>query len=219
VFRVNASGSLSTRWQTDVGGSWSGWVDLGGTDLLDPCSAALGPSGCIEAVATSRTGLTRWGQSEPNGAVVVGPIPSLPPASPATLAINADDRLEVHYRQSGNAAVAISYQASDGTWGSTTEVGGHAGIGETATATVDGRIATAVRNRGGGVSVAVQTEPNGGYGDWTDLGGHIANYPTAAATPDGRLVIAAVHTDGALQQRTRSATGDWGPWEVVGPPL
>jgi hypothetical protein len=145
------------------------------------------------------------------------PIATLPPASPATLAINADGRLEVHYRQAGSAAVAISFQDSGAAWGSTAAIGGHAGIGEPATATVDGRIATAVRNRGGGVSVALQVAPNGGYGPWSDLGAHIERYPTAAATPDGRLVLAAVHSDGNMEVRTRSTTGQWGPWEVVGP--
>src|SRR3982750_4414654 len=158
-----------------------------GAGRADPCSALLRPPGRIEVVAPPRAGLTNWWQSEPNGSMSQGSLPFLPPASPARLAVNADGRLEAHYRQADNAAVAITYQDADTEWRSPPPIGGHAGIGETATATVDGRIATAVRNRGGGVSVALQTEPNGGYGGWTDLGGVIAHYPTMASTPDGWL--------------------------------
>jgi LmbE family N-acetylglucosaminyl deacetylase len=217
VFVVNAAGGLSTRWQS--GGGWAPWFDLQGSDLQDPCSALLDASGRIEVVAATRTGLILWRQTVPNGGIVRGPIPALPPASAATFAVNADGRPEVHYREAGTAAVATSWQDADFAWRSTARIGGHGGIGAPATATVAGRIAVAVRNAGGGVSVAMQVAPNSPYGAWIDLGGHVADLPTAAATPDGRLVVAAVHADGNVRHRTRSAAGSWTAWTTIGPPV
>ncbi|WP_369252389.1 PIG-L family deacetylase [Geodermatophilus amargosae] len=218
VFVVNADGGLSTRWQS-AGGGWAPWLDLFGSDLQDPCSAVLGPSGRIEVVAATRSGLTVWWQNAPNEEFTRGSVPALSPASPATFAVNADGRLEVHHRQADTGAVAVSWQDADSRWRSTTSLGGHAGIGQPATATVGGRIATVVRNRGGGVSLALQTAPDAGYGGWIDLGGFILEYPTVAAARDGRLVVAAVHADGQLRHRTRAPDGTWTGWQPVESPL
>ena len=76
VFAVNAGGGLSSRWQTG-NGDWVDWEDFEGTDLLDPCNALLDSSGRIEVIAATRTGLTLWRQTVPNGAIVRGPIPGL----------------------------------------------------------------------------------------------------------------------------------------------
>jgi hypothetical protein len=216
IFVVNAGGGLSSRWE-EVDGGWHPWFDLEGTDLQDPCDALLDASGRIEVVAATRTGLVLWRQSVPDGAITRGPIPGLAPASTATFAVNADGRPEVHYREADTAAVATSWQDADFAWRSATGLGGHGGIGPTANATVDGRIAVAVRNAGGGISVAMQEAPDAGYGPWIDLGGFVTDHPTAAATPDGRLVIAAVDADGTVRHRTRSADGSWSPWRTVGP--
>ncbi|MGY1988204.1 PIG-L family deacetylase [Blastococcus sp. SYSU DS0669] len=215
VVVVNADGGLSSRHQ-EADGGWHPWSDLGGTDLQDPCDALLDVTGRIEVVAASRTGLVLWRQTVPGGALLPGPLPSLPPASPATFAVNADGRPEVHYRLAGTADVATSWQDRDLAWRSATSIGGHGGTGPTANATVDGRIACVARNAGGGLSVTQQVAPDSHYGPWTDLGGFVTDHPTAAATPDGRLVVAVVDAGGALTHRTRSADGEWGPWRTVG---
>ena len=129
VFAVNAGGGLSSRWQTG-NGDWVDWEDFEGTDLLDPCNALLDSSGRIEVIAATRTGLTLWRQTVPNGSIVRGPIPGLAPASPATFAVNADGRPEVHYREAGSADVAtelagrrlrlaLQYQPRRARWGRT----------------------------------------------------------------------------------------------------
>ncbi|MCZ2860413.1 PIG-L family deacetylase [Blastococcus sp. VKM Ac-2987] len=216
VVVVNAGGGLSTRGQ-DADGGWHPWLDLRGADLQDPCDALLDATGRIEVVAASRTGLLLWRQVVPGGEFLAGPLPSLAPASPATFAVNADGRPEVHYRQAGTAAVATSWQDTDLAWRSATALGGHGGTGPTASATVDGRITCVTRNAGGGISVTSQVAPDSHYGPWTDLGGFVPDLPTAAGTPDGRLVVAAVDAGGALVHRIRSAAGEWGPWRAVGP--
>jgi LmbE family N-acetylglucosaminyl deacetylase len=216
VFVMNAGGGLSSRWQ----GSdrrWGPWADLAGTDLQDPCDALLDPSGRLEVIAATRTGLVLWRQSVPNGGITRGPIPGLAPASTATFAVNADGRPEVHYREAGTAAVGSSWQDADFAWRSTTSLGGHGGFGAVANATVNGRIAAVTRNAGGSISVALQQSPNSGFGAWTDLGGFVTDHPTTASTPDGRLVVAALDADGTLRHRTRSAAGVWAPWSAVGP--
>jgi LmbE family N-acetylglucosaminyl deacetylase len=216
VFAVNAAGGLSSRWQ-DADGDWAEWADLGGTDLQDPCTAVLDSVGRIVVVAATRTALITWAQSAPNGPLALGSVPALPPASPPTLAFNADGRLEVHYRQADTAAVAVTWQSALLDWSASTTLDGTGGLGQPATATTSaGTIATAVRDSSGGVSVAVQEGPDEQYGPWMSLDGQVVDCPTAVATRTGRLVIAAVHVDGGLWSRARSAGGAWSPWAVVG---
>ncbi|MGY2085878.1 PIG-L family deacetylase [Blastococcus sp. SYSU DS0539] len=215
VVVVDAAGGLSTRWQ-EADGGWHPWSGLGGSDLQDPCDALLDTTGRIEVVAATRTGLVLWRQAVPDGRFVRGPLPCLAPASPATFAVNADGRPEVHYREAGTAAVATSWQDGDLAWRSATSLGGDGGTGPPANATVAGRIACVARNAGGGISVTVQEAPDSHYGPWTDLGGFVTDHPTAAATPDGRLVVAVVDADGTVVHRIRSAAGRWGPWRTVG---
>ena len=216
VFAVNAGGGISSRWQ-DAGGEWAGWADLGGADLQDPCTALLDSVGRILLVAATRAELVSWRQSAPNGPLVRESVPALPPASPPTLAFNADGRLEVHYRRADTAAVAVTWQDAGLAWIASTTLEGIGGVGQPATATTSaGTIATVVRDQDDGVSVAVQRGPAQAYGPWTALGGQIIDHPTGVATRDGRLVVAAVHVDGVLWSRTRSVDGSWGPWTVVG---
>jgi hypothetical protein len=214
VFVVNAGGGLSSRWERLEGG-WHPWFDLEGSDLQDPCDALLDASGRIEVIAATRTGLVLWRQTVPDGGMLRGTVPALPPAGTATFAVNEDGRPEVHYRRAGTAAVATSWQDGDFAWKSAADLGGHGGTGPPANATVGGRIATVVRNAGGGISVCMQGAPNSGYGPWQDLGGFVPDHPTAAATTDGRLVVAVVDVDGTVRHRTRSAAGRWTPWGSV----
>jgi hypothetical protein len=214
VFVVNAGGGLSSRWERLEGGGHP-WTDLEGSDLQDPCDALLDASGRIEVIAATRTGLVLWRQTVPDGGMLRGTVPALPPAGTATFAVNEDGRPEVHYRRAGTAAVATSWQDGDFAWRSAADLAGHGGTGPPANATVGGRIATVVRNAGGGISVCMQGAPNSGYGPWQDLGGFVPDHPTAAATTDGRLVVAVVDVDGTVRHRTRSAAGRWTPWRSV----
>ncbi|MFJ7278194.1 PIG-L family deacetylase [Kitasatospora sp. NPDC098663] len=217
LFVKNGGGGLSSIWQTTPGGVWTGtWTDLGGTDLQDPVTAIRNGVGRIEVFASTRTGIVNWWQSAPNGAIAgPAPIPGAQPASPPKAALDQDGRIELAYREVGTGAMLVSYQTRPGgPWSqSPGNLGGHAGVGEPAAATVGGRVVLFERNRGGGVSTTAQTAPNAGYGTWQDLGGTVLDHPAALVDGGGVLHVFAIGTDARVYYRTGTTPTTFGGWQ------
>jgi hypothetical protein len=238
IFIKNGGGGLSSRWQTSPNGVFGPWTDFGADGIQDPVAATVN-NGRIEVFASSIRNngnadrILRWFQPTPNGKLVWdGSFPAGTdgdrPASPPSVAVNADGRLEVHYRARGTADVKVIVQdRPDGGWRTQiVDIGGQGGIGEPAVTTsvverhiADARIFVVTRNGGGGVSVNRQAGPNQPYGQWQDLGGLIVDYPVAAQDTGERVNVFGLGLDGRLYRRRQTAasvTADFGPWTLVG---
>jgi LmbE family N-acetylglucosaminyl deacetylase len=211
VLVKNGGGGVSTKCQTSPGGSWSSWVDLGGTDVQDGVTAITGPAGRIEAFAATRTNVLHWYQTAPNGGFTANPaLPSAAPASPPTACLGPDGRLHLVYRVGAQIAVT-SQTVPDGGWGQPALSPGPGGHGQVAAVLGAGVVRLYARDGSGGVSTAL-VDAAGQVGAWAALGG-AADVPAAALDAAGRLVVFAVGPTGVVSvgptwaDLTREGTG------------
>nr|WP_161556669.1 PIG-L family deacetylase [Micromonospora acroterricola] len=165
----NGGGGVSSRSQTAPGAGWGPWTDLGGTDIQDGVTAAVGPGGRIEVFAGTTTGLLHWYQTAPNGPFKLNPnLPSLPAGSPPSAVRMPDGRLLLVYRTADSLALT-SQAAPDGPWEQPVVVSGPGGHGQVTAATCSGRVWLACRDADGGVS-ATSLDNDGLPGDWVSYG-------------------------------------------------
>ncbi|MGW9213871.1 PIG-L family deacetylase [Embleya sp. NPDC055664] len=219
-FVRNAGGGISSRWQTQVNGAWSGWADMGGSGIQGPPTAIVTADGRIELFAPTVDHVLHWYQSTPNGAMTTDTtFPVVVPASRPMPARDQDGRIELYYRRQGTAEIAVRYQTTPGgNWPGSTVVGsGQSGIGEPAAVTDGtGRIVLMARNRGGGVSYARQSTPNNVFGAWVDRGGFQVGTPGAAVDRDGRVELLIVDPRGQVLHSRQDANGVFPAWTLIG---
>ncbi|MEV0276316.1 hypothetical protein AB0I22_08025 [Streptomyces sp. NPDC050610] len=105
VFVRNAGGGVCGRRQ-DAKGSWGGWLDLKGYDLLDGLSAAATEDGRIDVIAPARQGAHRWSQEKPGGDLKRAPaVPAVAVAGTATSAATGETGVTHFWRDAKNGEV------------------------------------------------------------------------------------------------------------------
>ncbi|MFJ6138817.1 hypothetical protein [Kitasatospora sp. NPDC092286] len=238
LFVRNRDGGLSTRWQREGDGAWSGWADLGQHDLQGPPTAVTTRDGRIEVFALSVTGgrstVRHWYQPAPGALPVIDPgFPVIAPTSTVSAAVGPDGRLELYYRsidaadpldQYASSSTAVLTEAAEGgAWGpqgrALNGTADDGGSGEAAIATpgpvVGRRTVVAVRNRDGAVSVSTRDD-SGSFGAWTHLGGYIVGVPAAGIDRDGLTDLVTIGIDGRLYDNRQKADGSFAGWLPMG---
>ncbi len=239
VFVKNGNGGVSAKTQIlGTKDQFEGtWADLqGGGGVQDGLSAISDTDGRIELFAYNIVNgvgkLSIWYQHDRNGGFTFNQsLPALEPASPPTVGINQDGRLDVFYRRANNSDtqpvgsnVAHTYQLpnANGDWTTQPDdILGQGGFGPVAVGSApgsgnpDSRIFVFERNRGGGVSGTKQVAPNDAYNrQWTDYGNFISTQPAALADVRNgeRMTVFAQADDGSMTMRQQSAAGGAAPF-------
>jgi LmbE family N-acetylglucosaminyl deacetylase len=226
IFVKNAGGGVCTKYQTQVNGGWSGWVDLHGTEVLDALAAVTNPAGCIELFAATHTGVLHWYQDQPNvGFTMNLEFPAPCPASKLSAVLSQDGTILVAYRLAGSGEVAISRQLQPaGGWADAPVVlGAAAGLGAPSMVRGppggDGCVLAFSRTYGGTLMRACQQTANGDFGEWTPVdGASLVDFPAACLDTAGRVVLFQIGLDNQVYLRTQvSATpgADFGPWQQL----
>jgi len=245
IFEKNGGGGISTATQTAPNAGFGGWTDLGGgPGVQDGLAVITNPQGRIELFAYDIVNgigsIKHLYQPTPNGGFNTdATFAALEPASPPTVATNADGRLDVFYRLADGkdghlgSDVGHTWQLQvGGGWATAAQnIVGQGGIGPVAVANApspadgstgisDARIMLLEHNRGGGASLNRQVGPNDGYQPtWTDMGGFFAAEPALAADVSGEMYAFAIDGVGALEvahQTSASGAAPFGAWTPEG---
>ncbi|MFI9386452.1 PIG-L family deacetylase [Kutzneria sp. NPDC052558] len=243
VFVKNGGGGISWKKQSGSHEHFETlWTDLQGSPngIQDGLSAVTHPDGRMEVFAYSIVNgvgkISLWYQHDPQDNFN-GYQPSLTafePASPPTVAVNNDGRLDVFYRMANNSDtqpvgsyVAHTYQLTGGDWTTQPDnIRGDNGFGPVAAGSApptaaggDARIFVFERNRNGGVSGTKQTVKDGAYNtQWANFGNFISTQPAALAGPDGRMAVFAQADDGSMTMSQQTASGGangFGDWQTL----
>jgi LmbE family N-acetylglucosaminyl deacetylase len=243
VFVKNGGGGISWKKQSGSHEHFETlWTDLQGSPngIQDGLSAVTHPDGRMEVFAYSIVNyigkISLWYQRDPQDNFN-GYQPSLTafePASPPTVAVNNDGRLDVFYRMANNSDtqpvgsyVAHTYQLTGGDWTTQPDnIRGDNGFGPVAAGSApptaaggDARIFVFERNRNGGVSGTRQTVKDGAYNtQWANFGNFISTQPAALAGPDGRMAVFAQADDGSMTMSQQTASGGangFGDWQTL----
>ncbi|MET7420947.1 PIG-L family deacetylase [Dactylosporangium sp. NPDC005555] len=212
----NGGGGVSAKTQTAANAGFpSTWADLGGSDVQGELSAVTNPGGCVELVASTRTGILHWYQNTVGGTIVLNTtFPGTGPASPPGTVLLQDGTAAVVYRSVGGEVVINRQTAPSAGWNAAVTAAGRPG---TTGPVVTGRDPMLLsRTCGGVLSVGVYT---GGAWTWSDLdGGPFIDTPAVAVDSAGVVLLAAVGMDGGLRVRTQVAPGvtqPFGPWQTL----
>jgi hypothetical protein len=249
IFAKNGGGGISTTYQTAPNAGWTAnWTDLGnGPGIQDGLCALLNPHGLIELFAYKiiepdpadpTQGLTgsilNLYQPQPNVGFNTAPsFATYEPASPPSIAMNQDGRMDVFYRLADSTAnghrganVGHTWQLAVASGYTTTpeDIGGNGGVGPVSAVSAphnitDARILLTQRNRNGGISICAQGGPNGGYGPWQDMGTFVSTEPTLAADATGAMYLLAFDGNGKLlvaQQTSAAGGAPFGAWTQQG---
>ncbi|MFE7119783.1 hypothetical protein ACFU99_30635 [Streptomyces sp. NPDC057654] len=222
VFVRNAGGGVCGRKQ-DAKGSWGGWLDLKGYDLLDGLSAAATGDGRVDVIAPARTGAHRWNQEQPGGDLKRAPaVPAAAAAGTASSAGTGETSVTHFWRDAEDGEVrAWRAGGEDEPEDAVVSLGG-AGTGPVALlrTAVDGHDCTvlAQRTTAGRVAVAAYPTADESAGAfWSETGGECVGAPALALDARGHVVLAAIAADGGLRvarQRAEEpglALGAWVP--------
>jgi GH25 family lysozyme M1 (1,4-beta-N-acetylmuramidase) len=217
VFRLDRSGGLHHRWQTEPSGTWSGWAPLGGQDLRRT-AVGRNADGRLEAFATGGDGvLYHLWQTEPGGgwsgwASLGGAELGVP-----VVGVNADGRLEV-FTVGGDGVLYHLWQTdSSGGWSGWASLDG-AELGVPVVGVnADGRLEVFTVGGDGALYHLWQTEPGGGWSGWASLGGVELRALATGRNADGRLEVFVTGGDGALYHRWQlEPNGGWNGWAGLG---
>ncbi|MEU7041661.1 hypothetical protein AB0A77_11460 [Streptomyces varsoviensis] len=229
VFVRNAGGGVCGRKQ-DAKGSWSGWLDLKGYELLDGLSAAATGDGRVDVIAPARQAAHRWSQEKPGGDLKRAPaVPAVAAPGTATSVATGDTSVTHFWRdaESGevrawraDSASAEGGEGAEGESGGVVRSLGGAGTGPVALlrTAVDGHDCTVLAQRAENGRVAVAAYPTGDEtagAFWSETGGECMGAPALALDARGRVVLAAIAADGALRiarQRAEEPGLALGPW-------
>ncbi len=233
LFVVGRSGQTYSSWQTTPNGHWTSWAPLEDTFQLPPgdhLSAARDTAGEVHLFTVAGNGQSySKSQTTPNGHwtqwTALGGIVELPAAAPASVAPNADGRLQL-FVVGGNGQAYTSWQVRQtGNWAAWSPLGGASALPPAAPIAVapnpDGRLQAFVVGTNGQTYSSWQQSPNGQWSPWAALGGTLAlpaGAPLSAARDaGGELQLFAVSTGGqAYFASQSSANGNWNPWAALG---
>jgi GH25 family lysozyme M1 (1,4-beta-N-acetylmuramidase) len=138
------------------------------------------------------------------------------PGGPATVASNADGRLEV-FTRARDGGLSHAWQLSSGGWSAWASFGGAIEGTPAVAQNQDGRLEAFVRGADGALYHLWQNEPNGIWTDWAWLDGRIDGDPVVIAHSDGRLEVFARGTDAGVWHIGQvTPNGLWGEWQSIG---
>lgn len=159
------------------------WRCLGGQNLRDGVSAALGADGRVNIVAATLDRILYW-RERPGGefTLVQGNFGGLRPVSPP-VAVNTGERITIYVRTEGSGEIAEVLD--DGRTRLLPNPGG-----QTPPVAV-GAAPLVVRDSGSGVNAWAGEH-------WVDLGGHVLDHPSVLLDPTGLATIIALGADGRL---------------------
>ncbi len=215
LFVKNGGGGMSTIWQAPGQPSgWSGWLDLGGTDVDDGLAAVTNPAGCIEVVAGTSTRILHWYQGTPNqGFTLDTTFPAPAPAGPPHAVLAQDGTAVVLYRTAGGG-VAYTRQHAPASWWipTPTTVPDHVGLGELAAVGTGptGPVVLVGRQDDGRLATTALPSATGTFDPWTAIAGPpLLDTPAVGVDTSGAIVLAGVGLDG--QAYTSRQFGAWTP--------
>lgn len=111
VFVRTYGGGLACR--IHDGTSWSGWLDLGGSEIQEGLSCAVRPDGRVDVVAAHRLGVYTWYQEKPGENFERELLHTAVPVAPPSLVALPDGRLALLLRRRGDTQVIGYYSQSD----------------------------------------------------------------------------------------------------------
>lgn len=229
LFVRNFGMGVSSRFEGSPG-SWSNWLDFGGSELQGGLSAVRLGDGRIELYGNTRTGIARFAQAEPDvdlkhDAGFTGVAAGEPaPVGKPTAALGADGRVAVFFRRHEQESVSYLHQGPDGGWDGVpiALAAGHGGLGGIAVLPLPGpanapaEFVLAVRNRDGGVS-HTRTCLDGRRTEWIGDSSLVTGAPSIALDSEDQPVIAAFGADGQLYLRRHAdASQQWQQVEAYG---
>ncbi|MDG6102294.1 PIG-L family deacetylase [Dactylosporangium aurantiacum] len=212
----NGGGGVSAKTQTGPNvGFPAAWTDLGGSDVQGELSGVVNPTGCVELVAATRTGILHWYQNTVGGALVLNTtFPGTVPASLPSTVLLQDGTVAVTYRGVGGEVVVNRQAAPAAGWNAAVTAAGRPGATGPVVSGRDPMLLS--RTCDGMVSVGV---PSGGSWTWSDLdGGPFIDTPAAGVDASGAVVLATVGMDGVVRVRTQVAPGvaqPFGAWQAL----
>ena len=213
MFVKNGGGGVSTVYQTVVNGGWSGWVDLGGTDVDDGLAAITNPAGCIEVVGGTTTGILHWYQGVPNqGFTLDTTFPAPAPASPPHALLASDGTAVVAYRTASGGVASTRQNAPASWWLPSAALPAQAGLGELAAVLVGGQVVLVGRKDDGHLAASA------GFGSWTDIPGPaLLDTPAAGVDNSGAIVLAGIGQDAVMYvtRQTGSSPLTFDAWTAL----
>ncbi|SDK29033.1 hypothetical protein [Streptomyces indicus] len=197
VFARNAGGGLMLRREGKTG-KWERWTDLRGSDLLDPPVPVATSDGRVEVVASTRNGVLRWAQSEPDGPFETGSPTGMHALPGSGVALETAPGRPTYYWTDAGRSGVVAHRP--GGW--PIPLGGAPGDGAIAAVRtmLDGYDCTVLAQRGPGGTVVVgvcgtEAEQNGVW--WSDTGVECAGAPALVRDAYGRVVLGVTGRDGS----------------------
>jgi LmbE family N-acetylglucosaminyl deacetylase len=216
VFVKDHAGGVSAR-SLSAEGTWSSWLTLGGTSVIESLTAAVDTQGRVELYAATGAGILRWTQPLAGAPLTLQPGVSGPvPAGRLTAVPNANGRLQIFYRDPATGGVHTIWQSRDNTPAGPIDLGGQNTFGPVAATVVGGRIMLIAQSTTYELSALRQPAPDAAFqASWRDLAGVVPSQPAVGVDESGRLVIGVVGETGAL--RTRTGREPWvdGDWTTI----
>ncbi|MFI9105312.1 PIG-L family deacetylase [Streptomyces fildesensis] len=226
VFVRDYAQGLRTRVERTPGG-WDEWEKLGGTLLQDGPTAITTQDGRVEVFVPDKSGVRRWRQEQPGGALTAGEAlqTGAVASGRVTVAESGVGDVVVVYRQANTAAVhALRLPApGGGRPESPVDLGGGDGVGPVAVLWPAGDAVADVVTVRAGVDLAAHG-PAAGRGpsaQWPALAGlTVLRGASLALGSDGTPVVAVLGADGRprVSRFTTDAGADgagFGPWKSL----
>lgn len=207
--RGNNNALYQQTWTSS--GSWSGWINLGGTLTSDPSVVSRKADSLNVFIRSTDNALwtKSWDGSAWSGwSSLGGALTSSPDACSW-----GSDRLDVFIRSTDNALWQKTWTSS-GSWGGWINLGG--------TLTSD---PAAVSRKGNSINVFIRSSDNAlwtkswdgsAWSGWTSLGGSLGGGPDVCAWDANRLDVFARSSSNTLIHRTWTSAGGWSSWQDHG---
>ncbi|HVY47416.1 MAG TPA: GH25 family lysozyme [Minicystis sp.] len=221
VFGVDASGDVTTTFQTAPNSGWSGWYSLGASNLAGTPTVGTNADGRLEVFARSNDkNLYHAWQDAPNGSI--GDWAKMPAyvTSDPVVGRNKDGRLELFVPGTDGFLYHTWQKTPNGGWSDFAAMGNVEGGGLITPAVVTdhaGNLAVVARGKSDEATYIMREKTGGGWTSWTSLGGKATDTPALAVNADGRLEVFVKGTDGALWHKWEATPGGaWSGWSSLG---
>lgn len=209
VVLKNADGGVSALRETRAGsGEWPpDWRDLGGKDVQDGLSAAVGVDEQLHVFASTRNRVLRWSGSGPDGALSASPsrLGTVRPAGPPEAARTPDGSVRVAVRTAGGGGIATFGSAGTSAPTGPEVLSNPGGIATPAVVPAGDRnrpeVSLVARDGNGHARISHQRP--GGWTEWVDAGGPVLDHPAALVGPGGRTTLLATGSNGQLLTNPR----------------
>lgn len=206
VFVKASNDSLATIYQTSPSGNFSGWVNLGGSNLVEAPASLLRPDGRIEVYSASSSVVRHWLQRMPNGAVQYDTaFTSANAVGTPSTACNQDGRPEIFYRHAGDGRVFTTFETRSGYWfGGEIDLSSQSAQGAPATVSTlplfqSGSRIRLIARTPAGLESTIQSADNEVFLSWQPMSTAYGQHaPAALRDANNTIHVLAVSSDGAL---------------------